>query len=127
MSKKYLTSATLGNQSAEPHAIVTNDIFLASFLHCVGCTLARVERNDRRRVSFVFTGEKVRDLREAYRTGKVSLDIQLFRESMNMIRDRMDKALATPSGYGCLPPEQRSFPRVSTSNSRTCLPSYAHA
>ena len=125
MSKKYLTSATLGNLSAEPPAVVTNDIFLASFLHCVGCTLARVERNDRRRVSFVFTGEKVRDLREAYRTGKVSLDIQLFRESMNMIRDRMDKALALPAGCGNHLPEQRSFPHVQSRESR--WPSYAHA
>ncbi len=67
MSKKYLP--------ADSPSIITNDIFLASFLHCVGCTLARVEKNDRRRVSFVFVGERVRELREAYRTGKVSLDL----------------------------------------------------
>jgi hypothetical protein len=110
MSKKYLT--------AEPAAIITNDIFLASFLHCVGCTLDRVERNDRRRVSFVFIGDRVRELREAYRTGKVSLDVKLFRESMNMIRDRMDKALALPFGFGTTP-EQRSVPRVSSKFSST--------
>jgi hypothetical protein len=111
MSKKYLT--------AEPAAIITNDIFLASFLHCVGCTLDRVERNDRRRVSFVFIGDRVRELREAYRTGKVSLDVKRFRESMNMIRDRMDKALALPFGFGNHLPEQRSVPRVSTKFSST--------
>jgi hypothetical protein len=106
MSKKYL--------AANVPTIITNDIFLASFLHCVGCMLDRVERNDRRRVSFVFVGERVRELREAYRTGKVSLDIRLFRDSMNFIRDRMNKAVASSTGCGNQLPEQRSLSHVST-------------
>jgi hypothetical protein len=115
MSKKYHTSTVLGNHSAEPFAtIITSDLFLASFLHCVGCTLARVEKNDRRRVSFVFVGERVRELREAYRTGKVSLDIKLFRESMNLIRDRMNTTLVSFAGDGTDPPEQRSMSHGST-------------
>jgi len=114
MSKKYHTSTVPGNHCEEPPAtIITNDLFLASFLHCVGCTLARVEKNDRRRVSFVFVGERVRELREAYRTGKVSLDIKLFRESMNLIRDRMNKTLVSFTGDGNDPPEQRSMSHVS--------------
>ena len=125
MSESGSASAALGNQSAESHAIITNDIFLAAFLHCVGCTLACVERNDRRRVSFVFTGERVRDLREAYRVGKVSLDIKLFRESMNMIRDRMDKAITLPFGCEIHSPEQRSMSHVSTNESS--WQSVAHA
>jgi hypothetical protein len=117
MSKKYHTSTVLGNHHAEPFAtIITNDIFLASFLHCVGCTLARVEKNDRRRVSFVFVGERCRELREAYRTGKVSLDIKLFRESMNIMRDRMNEVLASFTGDGNYPPEQRSMSHVSHSS-----------
>jgi hypothetical protein len=63
MSKKYLPQ--------QPPTIITNDLYLAAFLHCVGCTLDHVERNERRRVSFVFTGERVAELREAYRTGPV--------------------------------------------------------
>jgi hypothetical protein len=115
MSKKYHTSTVPGNHYEEPPAtIITNDLFLASFLHCVGCTLARVEKNDRRRVSFVFVGERVRELREAYRTGKVSLDIKLFRESMNLIRDRMNKTLVSFTGDGNAPPEQRSMSHGST-------------
>jgi hypothetical protein len=88
MSKKY--------HPAQTFSIITNDLFLAAFLHSVGCHLDRVERNDRRRVSFVFSGERVRELRESYRCGKVSLDIKLFRGSMHLMRERMDEALALP-------------------------------
>jgi hypothetical protein len=95
MSSKYLTGATA--------AIVTNDLYLAAFLHCVDCSLDHVERNGRRRVSFVFVGERVRELREAYRTGPVKLDMRSFRESLIHIRRLMDGG-----------PEQRSVPHGST-------------
>ena len=82
MSKKYLPEAA--------SAIVTNDLYLAAFLHCVGCTLDHVEKNERRRISFVFIGERVRELREAYRTGPVRLDLRSFRDSLSHIRRLMD-------------------------------------
>jgi hypothetical protein len=81
MSKKYFC--------AEPPTIITNDLFLAAFLHCLGCTLDRTQRNERRRISFVFVGERVRELREAYRTGPVKLDMRSFRESLTIIRRLM--------------------------------------
>jgi hypothetical protein len=94
MIKKYLP--------AEPPAtIITNDLYLAAFLHCVGCALDHTERNERRRVSFVFVGERVRELREAYRTGPVKLDMRSFRESLSYIRRLMDGE-----------PEQRSVSHV---------------
>lgn len=112
MSKKYLP--------AEPPAtIITNDLYLAAFLHCVGCTLDHVERNERRRVSFVFVGERVRELREAYRTGPVRLDMRLFRESLSYIRRLMDGECLDPARQ---PPEQRSVSHVP---SPTCLQSVA--
>jgi hypothetical protein len=83
MSKKYLPAESSAT-------IITNDLYLAAFLHCVGCTLDHVERNERRRLSFVFVGERVRELREAYRTGPVKLDMRLFRESLSYIRRLMD-------------------------------------
>jgi hypothetical protein len=73
-------------------SIITNDLYLAAFLHCVGCELDHVERNDRRRVSFVFVGERVGELREAYRTGPVKLDMRAFRESLIHVRRLMDTA-----------------------------------
>ena len=82
MSKKYHTVSA--------SAIITNDIFLASFLHCVGCTLDHVENNGRKRISFVFTGAQAHELREAYRTGPVQLDIRSFRDSLHTIRQLMD-------------------------------------
>jgi hypothetical protein len=85
MSKKYLTATV--------PTIITNDLFLASFLHCVGCTLDHVETNGRKRVSFVFVGERVRELREQYQTQKVTLDMRLFRESLYTIRRAMDGVL----------------------------------
>jgi hypothetical protein len=97
MFKKYLP--------AEVPAIVTNDLYLAAFLHCVGCSLDHLERNDRRRLSFVFIGERVRELREAYRTGPVKLDMRCFRESLSHIRRLMDgEQCRTMDGE----PEQRS-------------------
>lgn len=85
MIKKYF--------SADSSAIITNDLFLASFLHCLGCTLDRVETNGRKRVSFVFVGDRVRELREAYRTGPVRLDMRLFRDSLYYIRRQMDAVI----------------------------------
>jgi hypothetical protein len=99
MLKKYVP--------AESATIITNDLYLAAFLHCVGCALDHTERNERRRVSFVFVGERVRELREAYRTGPVKLDMRSFRESLSYIRrlvdgDRQHDGL----------PEQRSVSHV---------------
>ena len=85
--------------------IITNDLYLAAFLHCVGCELEHVERNDRRRVSFVFIGERVGELREAYRTGPVKLDMRAFRESLIHLRRLMD---APPSRAFQQKHEQRS-------------------
>ena len=102
MSKKYHTAG-------EP-AIITNDLFLAAFLHCVGCHLDRVERNDRRRVSFVFVGSRVRELREAYRSEKVELDMTVFRNSMNDMRREMDTALSSCGAD--YKPYERSFSHV---------------
>jgi hypothetical protein len=93
MSKKYLT--------AEEPAIIINDLYLAAFLHCVGCTLDHIQRNERRRISFVFVGKRVQELREAYRTGPVKLDMRSFRESLFHIRRLMDGE-----------PEQRSLSHV---------------
>lgn len=93
MLKKYLPASS--------PTIITNDLFLAAFLSTVGCTLDRIERNERRRVSFVFVGERVRELREAYRTGPVHVDMRTFRENLNQLRDR----LVTEQS-----PEERSMP-----------------
>jgi hypothetical protein len=73
--------------------VITNDLFMAAFLCSVGCALDRVETNDRRRVSFVFTGERVSELREAYRTGPVHLDMRLFREHLNRLRDLLSETI----------------------------------
>jgi len=104
MVQKYLPEAAPsmpGSRLCRDSAtVITNDLYLAAFLHCVGCTLERVQRNERRRVSFVFVGERVAQLREAYRSGPVHLDMRLFRESLSHIRRLMDDG------------EQRSMPHV---------------
>jgi hypothetical protein len=105
MSKKYLTAAA--------PTIITNDLYLAAFLHCVGCTLDHVQPNERRRVSFVFVGERVRELREAYQTGPVKLDMRIFRESLLHIRRLMaGEQCRTVDGGN----EQRSLSHVPNSH-----------
>jgi hypothetical protein len=115
MSKRY--------HSAASPAIITNDLFLAAFLSTVGCTLNRIEKNERRRVSFVFVGERCRELREAYRTGPVELDIPAFRGNLNRLRDLLDNKIMEFN------PEERSASHAPPGN--TCRESgaalYAHA
>jgi hypothetical protein len=105
MSSKYLPQ--------QPSTIVTNDLYLAAFLHCVGCTLDHVEKNERRRMSFVFIGERVQELREAYRTGPVRLDMRSFRESLLHIRRLMDGGT-----------EQRSVSHVVNQSGLQAVPQY---
>ena len=87
---------------------------MAAFLHCVGATLDHVETNGRKRVSFVFTGERVRELREAYRTGPVRLDMRSFRESLHFIRRQMDAVI----------PEERSFSHEPAAEHLQPVPQY---
>jgi hypothetical protein len=107
MSKKYLTADSQSTLRLSSVRVVTNDLYLAAFLHCVGCPLDHLERNDRRRLSFVFIGERVRELREAYRTGPVKLDMRSFRESLLYIRRLMDLPAPSLRQAGD-EPEQRS-------------------
>ena len=66
---------------------VTNDIFLAAYLLSEGGRLVRVLRNERRRASFVFEGESVAELKQAYVSGPVFCDIRSFRHFLNQVRD----------------------------------------
>lgn len=70
--------------------IITNDLYLAAYLVCEGCSLAHLEHNRRRRISFVVTGEHVHTLRESYRSGSVELNLSLYKESLNTVRRMMD-------------------------------------
>jgi hypothetical protein len=99
--------------------IVTNDLYLAAYLLCQGCSLDQLVRNDRRRISFVFVGEKVRQLREAYRTGSVRLNVRSFRDSLVTVRRRMDARLRSEATAG--EPEQRSVPHATS----PCMQSHA--
>lgn len=70
--------------------IITNDLYLAAYLVCEGCSLAHLEHNRRRRISFVVTGDNVHTLRESYRSGSVELHLPLFKESLLTVRRMMD-------------------------------------
>lgn len=90
MYEKYLTAASQSILRRRSASIITNDLYLAAFLHSVGCSLDHLEHNGRRRVSFVFIGDRCRELRQAYLTGPVKLDMRSFRESLSLIRHMMD-------------------------------------
>ena len=122
-SQKYHASPTPGNSSVPGCSpIITNDLFLAAFLSTVGCTLDRIEKNERRRVSFVFVGDRCRELREAYRTGPVHLDIRSFRENLNRLRDRLGTMVAETH------PEDRSTAAYGRTRKtpRRNIPAYPH-
>ncbi|MBN1984552.1 MAG: hypothetical protein JW795_23700 [Chitinivibrionales bacterium] len=86
MSQKY-------HPDAGSTTIITNDLYLAAFLHSMGCTLDHVERNERPRLSFVFCGAQVKELRQAYKSGSVKLNMHSFRDSLLHMRHLMDAAL----------------------------------
>jgi len=100
MSKKY-------HRAPQSPKIITNDLFLASFLHCVDCHLFEVKKNERQRVSFVFVGKQVKELREAFRSEKVELDMNAFRQSMNLMRREMDAVLKSCRAFPI--PNERSY------------------
>jgi hypothetical protein len=115
MSKKYLPTASPATTFRfGSMQVITNDLFMAAFLVSVGCTLDRIEKNERRRVSFVFTGERVNELREAYRTGPVHLDMRLFRENLNRLRDRLAETIPghTSTKLSNQHPDERSMSHV---------------
>lgn len=113
MSKKYLSETS--------PSIITNDLFLAAFLYTVGCTLDRIEKNERRRVSFVFVGERCGELREAYRTGPVHVDMPSFRDNLNWLRNRLGETVGNHN------PEERSAAHEHAQRKHPGYPSYAHA
>ena len=80
MSQKYLKSR-----------LITNDLYLAAFLLCRGCEWCGLVRNDRRRLSFVFSGENVHHLREEYESGIVRLNVRAYRDTLLTVRRRMDE------------------------------------
>jgi hypothetical protein len=90
MSQKYLVSR-----------LITNDLYLAAFLLCQGCEWCGFVRNDRRRLSFVFSGDNVHHLREEYESGIVRLNVRAYRDTLLTVRRKMDE-------------EQRSVTHVST-------------
>jgi hypothetical protein len=85
MDKKYTP--------AESSRIYSNDLYFAALLHSQGYE-AQVIRNARKRVSFAFTScTGVLAVREAYRGGKVMVDMRAFRESLYQIRRMMDSVI----------------------------------
>jgi hypothetical protein len=95
------TTATLGRT-------VTNDIFLAAYLLSEGGRLVRVLRNERRRASFVFEGDGVAELKQAYVSGPVFCDIRSFRHFLNQVRDLLPSGNALRQ-TGTYYPAERSM------------------
>jgi hypothetical protein len=87
MSQKYHASTVLSNQLPR---LITNDLYLAAFLVCQGCEWCGLVRNDRRRLSFVFSGENVHHLREQYESGIVRLNVRAYRDTLLTVRRKMD-------------------------------------
>ena len=75
---------------SEENLIISNDLYLVSYLLAEGCELKQCGRNSRRRISFVVQGERVQELREQYRTGIVKLNIRKYRDSIQTVRNLMD-------------------------------------
>jgi len=71
--------------------IITNDLYLAAFLLNQGCEWCGLLHNGRRRVSFVFSGERVHELRQEYESGIVKLNVRSFRDNLVTVRRKMDE------------------------------------
>jgi hypothetical protein len=70
-------------ESPAGNRVLTCDIYLAALLLCRQCTLVRVLKNERRRVSFVLEGEQADQIRKEYRNGQpVRMNLRYFREML---------------------------------------------
>ena len=117
MDKKYSQHP---RAAAALPRIITSDVYCAACLLSLGCSLDKVVRNDRRRVAFVFVGERVRELKQAYKTAEpVYVVAQSFRDSLINIRRLVDETLShppSPAGLwrgnkrSALCPKERSVP-----------------
>ncbi len=72
------------------NTIITNDIYLAAYLLSIGYKLTKLLNNNRHRISFLFSGEKIEDARRAYKNGHVSVDLRCFRSNIITIHEKMD-------------------------------------
>jgi hypothetical protein len=70
--------------------VLTSDVYLVAYLLTQQCKLAKVMKNERRRVAFLVEGERVAELRHAYRQGPVYLNVKFFRVQLLTIRRLMD-------------------------------------
>lgn len=70
--------------------IITNDIYLTAYLLSEGYSPVKVQRNERRRISFHFSGKNVVSLRDSYQRGRVYLDIRSFRGHLLSVRKLID-------------------------------------
>ena len=99
--------------------IITNDVYLAAYLMCEGCILEQIEKNDRKRVSFILSGDDIRILREDFRVSTVRVSMPLFRDTLICLRRRMDEI------------QQRSIAhastRLDTSEPTQTVQTHAHA
>lgn len=90
--------------------IITSDVYCAACLLSLGCTLDKVVRNDRRRVAFVFEGERVREFKRAFKeSDPVYVVAQSFRDALITVRRLVDSTLSQRS-EPC--PEVPVYPEV---------------
>ena len=85
--------------------ILTSDVYLVAYLLTQQCRLVKVMKNERHRVAFLVEGERVSQLRQAYRQGPVYLNVRFFRVQLLTIRRLMDgkqrsEAYVPDSGSG---------------------------
>ena len=73
--------------------IITKDIFEASYLLAMGMRLTDI-LGDRKTVLFQFEGTKeLEALKSKYDKGRAEVNIRRFRNSMNVVRDKLFEAL----------------------------------
>lgn len=69
--------------------IITKDIFEASYLLAMGMQLTQI-LGDRRTVLFQFEGKhELEVLKSKYDKGRAEVNIRRFRNSMNVVRDKL--------------------------------------
>ena len=86
-----LITGRIMHERYQKSQLITNDLYLAAFLLSQGCELCGLVRNDRRRLSFVFSGSDVGLFRAEYESGIVRLNVRSFRDNLLTVRRKMDE------------------------------------
>ena len=80
------------SQTDKSQELTIKDMYEGAYLLCRGLELKDltiVGNNGKKLVTFTFTGHQIEEISEEYRTGRATVNLALFKFTMEKLKDRM--------------------------------------